>query len=223
MMQIVSWNCKNLKTNGNWLLSAFPNPDLILLQETWLFSFEHNLIEKMFSNYYCVSSSSMKDNKQSLRGRPYGGSAILLHEKYKSSVIMTDTSDPRMAFVKLKSKLGELLVVNVYFPCNTHENTKLISKYFAKVHNLVSDHDGPVLVIGDFNICPTSKLYDSLQNMFNDLHHRKITNTWAQFHLLSPILQGAQSHGLTIALLQKVWCQMCQCRIALAQATTYHY
>jgi len=78
----------------------------------------------MVSDYYCVSASPMKDSKQSLRGRPYGGTAILITNKFKQSMIETDTSDTRLIYVKLKSKFGELLLVNICLLCNTNENKK---------------------------------------------------------------------------------------------------
>ncbi len=77
------------------------------------------------------------------RGRPYGGTAIIMKTKYKEALLSVNTSDPRMILLKMKSEFGELMLVNVYLPCNTTQNADLIYKYLNKIHQLASSHDGP--------------------------------------------------------------------------------
>jgi len=167
-MNIVSWNCKNFKTNSTWLNAMFCDVDIFLLQETWLYNFEQNLIEKCFPDYFCVSISSMPESCVPKKGRPFGGSAILVHNKFGDSLVLVNNSDPRLLCLKMKTHFGELLVINVYFPCNTRQNEKLITSYISKLENIISDHNGPVLVAGDFNITPASQKYKELMSMFAD-------------------------------------------------------
>jgi len=143
------------------------NFDIILLQETWLYSFEEPMISEMFKNYHSISSSAMKSYKH-CRGRPYGGTAILIKEDYKSIILSVDISDPRLLTIKFSKSYGELLLINVYLPCYSLQNEEVIHKYLVKLERIVSQHDGPVLVIGDFNMSPTHRTFYEIQKICDD-------------------------------------------------------
>lgn len=160
-MKIVSWNCKNFKTNGMWLQMNFDDCDIILLQETWLFKFEDNIMTNVFKDYHCISSTPMTPNKP-LRGRPFGGTAVLIHNRHYNSIVATIDNDCRLLQLKINTTIGELLIINAYFPCNNSQNDKLITYYLGKLESILRDHDGPVICAGDFNISNESAKYDEL-------------------------------------------------------------
>jgi len=168
-MKVLTWNMQGFKTNYGWLQQFHSQYDVILLQETWLFSFESNLIENSFRNYRCICASSMPDSKNGLRGRPYGGTAILIKKQFESCIIEIDTSDPRVLCVLLQTAKGKLLITNVYLPCNSPENDNLITEYYGKIECRIRSHDCEVLVMGDFNVSPAVNKFQELQILCEDL------------------------------------------------------
>lgn len=167
-MNVVTWNTQSFKSNYAWLQSKLTNLDIILLQETWLYDFEQVLIEKEFPNYTCFSVSSMLKSRNGTRGRPYGGTAILIKNLYKGCVVSSDTSDPRLLSVTIKTSNGNLKIVNVYFPCDIPKNDELITKYISLLQCKVEEHDGPILLAGDFNCSEGKYKFNELMQMCND-------------------------------------------------------
>lgn len=169
-MKIVSWNCQNFKTNGLWLQLNTNDCDIILLQETWLYKFEDNIMTNIFKEYHCISATPMNPKKPS-RGRPYGGSAILIHNRFYNSIISTIDTDFRLLQLKINTTIGDLLIINAYFPCNTSQNEKLVTQYLGKLENILQLHDGPVLVAGDLNISNVHSKFTQLVKILeeNDL------------------------------------------------------
>jgi len=168
-MKIISWNIQNFKTNNLWLQQFNLQYDMILLQETWLFNYESNLIENSFRDYKCVSASSMPNYRNGVKGRPYGGTAILVKKQFENSIKEVDSSDPRLLSILLDTKKGKLLVINVYLPCNSFQNDDLITEYFGAIESRISKSDCMVIVMGDFNVSPLSKKFSELQQLCCDL------------------------------------------------------
>ncbi len=168
-MNVISWNCKNFKTNAAWLAAVPLSFDVLLLQETWLYNFEGNLINKLFPNFQCFSASSMPNHKNSVRGRPYGNTAILINDKYKNLILNFNGDDSRLISLKVSSSFGELLLINVYLPCNTTQNEEMIAKYLGKIQTLIQGHNGPVLLAGDFNFSNKQKVFTEMLNLCVDL------------------------------------------------------
>jgi len=168
-MKILSWNIQSFKSNHIWLQQVVKDFDIILLQETWLYNFEHNLIERAFPNFKCFSASSMPSSKSCNKGRPYGGTAILIKNNLSCAVKETNTSDPRAPSVLLETDKGDLLIINVYFPCNSRENDELITKYFGLLESRIMKHSCDVIVAGDFNISIGCPKFNEFKLFCNDL------------------------------------------------------
>ncbi|CAL8125005.1 unnamed protein product [Orchesella dallaii] len=163
MIDIMTWNCQGFKNNGTWLDSIINSYDIIALQETWLHEHEcHRL--NIFKNYYAIAKSGMPVTRLNMQGRPYGGVAFLIKSDLEKSVTAVTYEDPRIIAVKIETTNGELLLLNVYFPVNTRENESLFSKYFGRLQAIITDHDGPSLIIGDFNIDKKHQNYIELEN-----------------------------------------------------------
>ena len=67
------------------------NSDFILIQEHWLLNKQSHLFEQKFPGIRAHSVSGMDDNTI-LRGRPFGGCAVLWKEclKFKVTPVITD-------------------------------------------------------------------------------------------------------------------------------------
>lgn len=107
----------------------------------------------------------MKNNKNSVRGRPYGGTAVLIKNDYKSALIAIKKNHPRIFSIELQSDFDNLLIINVYFPCNTSQNSEQNFACHNKLQNIISNHSGLVLVAGDFNASPLHANFTELQRM----------------------------------------------------------
>ncbi len=166
MMNIISWNCQGWKSNGRWLLNVINNFDILIIQETWLHSFEQDEL-KIFDNYSFFHKSAMPDHK-SKGGRPYGGVAMLYRKDIPLKPWCDIISDDSRIGATVMTDIGCLLIVNVYFPVNNHVNEELCSKYIAKLDLICKSHDGPVIIGGDMNISPGKNKFTELNNMCND-------------------------------------------------------
>ncbi len=166
-MKILSWNCHGFKSNGSWLLPIINNYDIVLLQETWLHSFEENEL-KIFLEFNFFHQSAMPPGRLSIRGRPYGGLAILLKKSMPHSVKIYLFDDNRLLGAKISSEKSEILLLNVYFPVRNHANDDLVTQYISKIQSITHLHDGPVIFGGDFNISPSQNKYSELTLVSND-------------------------------------------------------
>ena len=54
--------------------------DILLLQETWLYNFEHNVFNNVLPNCQYYAISAMDQAEVRLKGRPFGGTAVVWHK-----------------------------------------------------------------------------------------------------------------------------------------------
>ncbi len=74
----------------------------------------------------------MPAHKNSCRGRPYGGMIIMILKSYESGIKLTNTSDSMLPYVIMETNIGNVIILNIYLPCNTNENRFVISEYLGK-------------------------------------------------------------------------------------------
>ena len=98
-------------------------PDIILLQEHWLTPANLYKFDQDFSQYLCYGSSAMCSAVQAgvLRSRPFGGVMTLISKKLHVSTEIVCVSE-RYVIVTV----GDLVIINVYFPCSGTTNRLII-------------------------------------------------------------------------------------------------
>jgi len=148
----MSWNCQGVKANGTWLTNALTGINIVALQENWLFGHEERFLN-LSDKHFVLNHSSMP-NDRSLLGRPYGGLAFLIDNNLVNNVKNYETNESRIEGITLCEANATVLILNVYFPVNAPQNQQQISTYLGKLHALTMQHDGPVIILGDFNISP---------------------------------------------------------------------
>ena len=79
-LRVCSFNCQNIKSSLEEVKQLCCVNDIVLLQETWLFSHELNYILSISPDHYGKAITSMNSEKGVIKGRPYGGLAILWHK-----------------------------------------------------------------------------------------------------------------------------------------------
>lgn len=83
-LTVLSYNLHGFN-QGEPLLSELCSnvaAEVIFVQEHWLSSINMNKLSSFSENYYCICTSAMENAIQIgiLRGRPFGGIAILVHK-----------------------------------------------------------------------------------------------------------------------------------------------
>ena len=170
-LKITSYNCNGFKNrNFNYINEIFKKCDILMLQETWLYSFEHKHFPKVIPNCQYNAISAMDEANVSRLGRPYGGVAILWNKNLKMSFIPITTSSDRVCAVNIKSNNFNIIIVNVYMPNDndSDENFNIYGDILCEISSVMNTYNDCKFIIGgDFNI--DNKRIDSRNlALFND-------------------------------------------------------
>ena len=89
--------------------------DIIFIQEHWLHPSTLHKIINISDNYIGFGKSAMESELENsmLKGRPFGGTAILINKKFENMHIESFVFDRVVAIL-----LGDFLFINVYLPYN---------------------------------------------------------------------------------------------------------
>jgi len=141
------------------------SPDIFLVQEHWLTPVNMSKFQFMFSDYLTFGSSAMSSSVETgiLRGRPYGGVAIMINNRLRQYT-RTICAAERYVIVKISN----YLFVNWHLPCSGTSNRQLIiEEILAEVDTCIKYHNDCNLVLGgDFNCDLDSS--DSVTNIISD-------------------------------------------------------
>ena len=86
-LKLTTFNCEGFKyRNYDYISETFNKCDILLLQETWLYNFEHNILNNILqsSQYHAISAMDEADIGRA--GRPYGGCEIVWHPNLNLSI-----------------------------------------------------------------------------------------------------------------------------------------
>ena len=181
-LALISFNVKGFKErNYDYLRDLFEKCDLLLLQETWLYKFEEDVVREVLrdSNYYCTSA--MKEYDIDRQGRPFGGCAIIWKRTLTSPVSPIETLTPRVCAVTLNNINDKFLLLSVYMPVDNN-NVLSVNEFtivLEEISRLLKEYEGYKIIIGgDFNIdfkrAPISINTELLLNFM--LHESLIVN-----------------------------------------------
>jgi exonuclease III len=157
-LNVISYNLHGLN-QGNILLSKLAESniaDFIFVQEHWLTPMNMYKIRNFSRNYLCFGISAMEQavSKSILRGRSFGGVAILVRNELCSKVKCIQSSE---RFVVLK--FNQTLFINVYLPCHSADNCiNIVIDMFAAIGNIIQNNVTCGIILGgDLN----TDLYDN--------------------------------------------------------------
>ena len=166
-MKISSFNCSGFKGNCDYISEVYGKCDILLLQETWLYNFEFNLFNKKIPTCQYHATSAMDESNIGRVGRPFGGCAIIWNKNLALSIIPVDTTSPRLCAVVIKSENLNIIMCNVYMPCddNTDEHFEIYGDILYELTNLFDLYRGYDIIIGgDFNV-DFSRMYSRNLNI----------------------------------------------------------
>ena len=121
-LKIVSYNCRGFNASKVPCISELLTKcDIVLLQETWLYSSQFCLFTTYFNTYNNVSVCSM-DESVLHAGRPYGGCTILYKSSYTDIYPIYLGDSKRSCGIKWKLHNFDVFVhiFTVYMPCDVN-------------------------------------------------------------------------------------------------------
>jgi exonuclease III len=161
--KFVTFNCKNVKRSVDGIQELCKTYDLIALQETWLTPDDLPYLNTISDEFSCTGTSAMNMAGGMVRGRNYGGTAILWRRSVFPNVIIVQCNNPRICAVKIMSHERSVLVVNVYMPCDKPENLTEFTNILGAVSAIIdSCNIDCVYILGDFNAHPGENFYKEL-------------------------------------------------------------
>ena len=116
--------------------------------------------------FKAYATSAVDVEKGVLRGRPYGGLAVMWRTQLDRQVKIINYNDPRILGVSLVFEDFKLLLLNVYLPTQSPDNLDIFLSYLGKIASIIREADfDHICVIGDFNAKCDSSFFRELQTM----------------------------------------------------------
>lgn len=165
LYRLASYNCKNVKRSIDDVRSLCRTCDIVCLQETWLLPDDIPFISTIDNGFGYTGKSAVNTSAGILRGRPYGGVAILWRHSIFPNVSVLPCDNPRICAVKIMTCDRVLLVISIYMPTNSTDNLDLFKDCLSELCALVLTHGiESVFILGDFNADPHELFFKELIN-----------------------------------------------------------
>jgi len=118
-LKVATYNMHGLNQGSAFVEYLCEDHDVIFLQEHWLAPFDLSRLDSICSKMICFATSAMdgKISSGCLRGRPFGGVAVLVRD-----AIVTNVTLVKSASRYIILQLNGLLLINVYLPCSSCDN-----------------------------------------------------------------------------------------------------
>lgn len=166
-LRLATFNCRSVKSSVDEVRQLCDTYDIVMLQEHWLLPHELSMLSSIHPEFLSVAKSSVSISSDILRGRPYGGTAILYRKDLAVNITPVDSSDPRVCAVSLKTELGPVVCICVYMPANTGD-LECIENYIATMAYITALCEvcdaTQYIIAGDFNCDHRSRFYECYQN-----------------------------------------------------------
>lgn len=154
MLRVVSYNSRGFNdSKKQYIRRILSECDILFLQEHWLADGQLACLTSLSADHVAVGISGF-DDSDVLRGRPYGGCAIIWKSALNLRVSPIVTNSRRVCAVLFESDDFRLLCICVYMPYESDASS--ISEFqfqLSVIDTLLQQHpDCHVLVGGDFNV-----------------------------------------------------------------------
>ena len=154
---ITTLNCEGVVRSTDYIKLFIDETscDILCLQELWLH--ENDLVKLgNINSYYMYTGVSGMSSSQMLRGRPYGGTAILFKKSLAQYVTRINCKNKRVSCVKICMNNNNFTcpLLSVYMPCDNHSN--VVNQQYVEVidciENIFKSVDFNAFIIcGDHN------------------------------------------------------------------------
>ncbi|KAI5635638.1 endonuclease/Exonuclease/phosphatase family domain-containing protein [Phthorimaea operculella] len=166
---MVSYNCKSMKRSIAYLRDLCKSADIIALQETWLLPHDLDLVHTIDTEFSCTATSSVDTSAGVLRGRPYGGLAILWRKSMFPNVSVIKSASERINAIRISLDSREVLVVNCYMPTDDVLNLPEFTSCLGMISAVVEESGiHAAYLLGDYNSHPTANFGRELTSFCKD-------------------------------------------------------
>ena len=210
VLTVSTFNCHGLKTATNFIDKLCMSSHIIALQETWLYNNELDLVKNINAEFTGFSISSIRDDVEIQRGRPFGGLSFMWHKSLSSRINIVSFDDDRILGLLYKCNMGSILFINVYLPTNNAGNVDLYLDYIGKITSIIEESQWQnVCILGDFNAAPGTENFVELvtlsssqnliisdvallpDNSYTHVNQAHLSRSWLDHCLISEGLYNA--------------------------------
>ncbi|XP_063385061.1 uncharacterized protein LOC134671173 [Cydia fagiglandana] len=164
-IKLTSFNCKSVKRSVDYVRQLCQFSDIIALQESWLLPTEIPYLGNISSEFSFTGTSAVDTSSGMLKGRPYGGVALLWRSNLFQCVTVLQCSNPRICAVKIVTNDRPFIVVCVYMPTDCSDNLPEFTDCLSAVSAIVDECEvESVYILGDFNAHPGELFFTELSN-----------------------------------------------------------
>lgn len=153
-MNFMSFNCRGYNESKRaYILHLLSLCDILFIQEHWLSDSQLSIFNSINSDFVSCGVSGF-GNDDVLRGRPFGGCAILWRKDIDAVFSVLNTDSRRVSSVLIDNHVHQLLCFNVYLP---YEDDGAAEEEFnfqlRVIDNIIEQYNDPYVIVGgDFNV-----------------------------------------------------------------------
>jgi hypothetical protein len=192
LLNILTFNCKNIKTCGLLFKELEKKVDLYLIQEHLLFDCQLDLLNEIHNDYIGIGKAV--DSNDSIppiqMPRGYGGVTILWRKELDSLITPLKIGNERIQCVETQGN-PNTLVVSLYLPCKSSNNHfSELCECIDQLHEILERYESThhIIIGGDFNENILSTTHSNRKNyitsFMNDhqLLSKEIGTTYIHVH-----------------------------------------
>ena len=170
IIEINTIKIEGVKGNAPFLISLAKNPKIICLQETWLWTFESDAINKIIPEYEvslsCADRFDNISNFQAPRGK--GGVAIAWPKQWANNIVQLAEGNERIIAIEMNCSDERICIVNVYMPTLNLPGSKFeYQEHLDILYSIIMKYKNThkMILCGDFN----ATLLDSRDNLHDKM------------------------------------------------------
>lgn len=169
-VKLISFNCKGIKRSLHDVQSLCNEYDLIALQELWLLPDDIDFLSLINQDFGYHGISAIDTASGPLKGRPYGGVALIWRKSVFSNVSLIDSGSKRIAAIRVELAGGRsVIVLSVYMPTDSSDNLPLFTECMGKISAIVENNNCEcVFAFGDYNADLRAPFGKELQRFCDD-------------------------------------------------------
>ncbi|KAJ8714408.1 hypothetical protein PYW07_002633 [Mythimna separata] len=120
-------------------------------------------LDTIHADFGSTCTSAVDTTAGLLRGRPYGGVALLWRKSAFQNVSVITCANPRISAIRVEMTDCSVLVLSVYMPVDCSENLPEFTDCLGTISAIIEVSDvESVFVLGDFNAHPGERFCDEL-------------------------------------------------------------
>ena len=176
-LSLVSYNSRGFSVNRKSIIYELCNLyDIVMLQEHWLLDSQLHHLQSFHGSFSCHAVSGVDASRNIITGRPYGGLAILWNKTLDNVVKIVECKCNRLVAIILKCVDVELLLINVYMPCDSGNTYSEYREVLDCVCTIINSYDVDMIIFGgDFN-CDFKRSSPNMTLLSNFIDTEDLTN-----------------------------------------------